>query len=201
MDLEREKPALKSAAAPRCVLCGSAIHSTKDCPEVVCRICKQKGHGAFRCPGRKRGKRRKIKVETGVEGAAALCDQDLRENFEQETGGGKTGLKLEEDPARSCARRVLSDKNSFGDIPREEIGGPSGEKEENGFGGLSYYCSDTIAADGRQVTQDRQGPKHYCVKVLHYIAHYIPENVIPIPMHYFQEIVVAIHYHSSSNTA
>ncbi len=31
----------------------------------------------------------------------------------------------------------------------------------------------------------QQGFKHYFWKVLHYITHYIPKNVIPIPIHYF----------------
>ncbi len=50
-----------------------------------------------------------------------------------------------------------------------------------------------------------QGLKHYCFKVLHHIANYISKNVplIPIPIHYFQEIVLT-HFHDNSlqnNTA
>ena len=51
-----------------------------------------------------------------------------------------------------------------------------------------------------------QGLKHYCFTVLHYIANYISKNVplITIPIHYFQEIVLTIHFHNNSlqnNTA
>ncbi len=80
---------LSDSLPPRviCLICrrfGSS-HSTRDCPETICRLCGARGHGAFRCRWRNRKKEEK----------AVVGERDVDRAHSPEEEEGK-------DPKTSC---------------------------------------------------------------------------------------------------